>query len=83
MLNNIQIGPLTIHMYGLMVGIGFAAAYMISCKQAEKKGLNSDIIWGILICAILGILIGSRLLFYAVSIPQIIKDPSILWNFKN
>ncbi len=83
MSNNIQIGPLTIHMYGLMVGIGFAAAYMISCKQAEKKGLNSDIIWGILICAILGILIGRRLLFYAVSIPQIIKDPSILWNFKN
>lgn len=83
MLNDIQIGPVTIHMYGLMIGIGFAAAYLICYQRAEKKGLDNDIIWGILICAVLGILTGSRILFYAVSIPQIMENPSILWNFKN
>lgn len=83
MLNDIAIGPVTIHMYGLMIGIGFAAAYLICCSRAKKRGLSEDIIWGILICAILGTLVGSRLLYYLVSIPQIIKDPSILWNFRN
>lgn len=83
MLNDIPVGPVTIHMYGLMIGIGFAAAYLICCSRAKKRGLSEDIIWGILICAILGALVGSRLLYYLVSIPQIIKDPSILWNFRN
>ncbi len=83
MLNDIQIGPITIHMYGLMIGIGFAAAYFICCLRARKKNLSEDILWGILHCSIGGAIIGARLLFYIVSIPQILKDPSILWNFKN
>lgn len=83
MLNDIQIGPVTIHMYGLMIGIGFASAYLISCRRAGKKHLSEDILWGILLCALAGALIGTRLLYYIVSIPQIIHNPSIIWNFKN
>lgn len=83
MLNDIPIGPVTIHMYGLMIGIGFAAAYLICCLRARKKGLSEDIVWGILLCAVLGAALGTRLLYYIVSIPQILEDPSILWNFKN
>ena len=55
MLNEIQLGPVTIHMYGLMIGLGYVTAYLISCLRARKKGLNEDILWGILICSILGI----------------------------
>ena len=83
MLNDIQIGPVTIHMYGLMIGIGFIVAYLICCHRAKKKGLNEDILWGILICSILGMLVGSRMLFYLVSFSEILKDPSILWDFQN
>lgn len=83
MWNDITIGPVTVHMYGIMIGIGYLSAYLISCWRAKKKGLDEDMIWGILVCSILGILIGSRLLFYIVSLPQIIEDPSILWNFRN
>lgn len=83
MLNDISIGPITIHMYGLMFGIAYLSAYLISCRRARKYGLQEDILWGILICSILGTLIGSRLLFYIVSFPQIMQDPSILWNFRN
>ncbi len=83
MLNDISIGPVTIHMYGLMFGLGYVAAYWISCRRAEKKRLQEDVLWGILICAVLGTLAGSRLLFYIVNLPQILQDPSILWNFRN
>lgn len=81
--NDIQIGPVTFHVYGLMIAIGFIAAYLICEKRAKKKGFDEDIIWGILVCAILGILIGSRLLFHLVNLPEVIKDPSMLWNFNN
>lgn len=83
MINDIPIGPFTIHMYGLMFGLGYLAAYLISCYRAKKKGLSEDILWGILICAILGTLVGSRLLYYIVNLPSIFKDPSILWDFRN
>lgn len=83
MLNEIQIGPVTIHMYGLMIGIGFIVAYLICCHRAKKQGLDEDILWGILICSILGMLIGSRMIYYLVSLQDILKDPSILWDFRN
>lgn len=81
MLNEIQIGPVTIHMYGLMMGLGFISAYFLSDYRAKKKGLNQDIVFGILWCAIIGGLLGARLLYYIVEIPSIISDPSILWDF--
>ena len=83
MYNDIHIGPLTLHMYGLMIAIGFISAYLISGKRAQKKGLKDSMIDGILWCAILGGALGSRILFYIVNLPDIIKDPSILWNFNN
>lgn len=81
MYNDISIGPITFHMYGIMVAIGFASAYLISDYRAKKKGLSSDIIFGILWCAMVGGLIGSRLLYYIVSIKDIIDDISVIWDF--
>lgn len=83
MFSDFNIGPITIHMYGLMIAIGFMSALMMTSYRGKKRGMDDDIIWGIFICAVVGGLAGTRLLFYIVSIPQIIEDPSILWNFKN
>jgi len=81
--NDIPVGPLTIHMYGLMIAVGFIAAYLMCVKRSVKKGLNADIVWDILVGAVIGGILGSKILFYIVSIKDIINDPSILWNFKN
>lgn len=83
MFNDITIGPITFHMYGLMIAIGFLAALMMTIRRGKKRGFDEDIIWGIFFCAIFGGLIGTRLLYYIVELPNILKDPSILWNFKN
>jgi len=83
MFNDIKIGPLTFHMYGLMIAIGFLAALLLCLYRGKKKNLNEDIIYGIFFCAIFGGMAGSRILYYIVEIPHIIEDPSILWNFKN
>lgn len=83
MFNDIKIGPVTFHMYGLMIAIGFMAALLMCLKRGKKRALDEDIIYGIFFCAIIGGMVGCRLLYYIVELPQVIKDPSILWNFKN
>lgn len=83
MFNDIKIGPITIHMYGLMIAIGFFSALMMTLRRGKKRGFDEDIIYGIFFCAIFGGLVGTRLLYYLVELPEIVKNPSILWNFKN
>lgn len=81
MYNDINIGPVTIHMYGVMIAIGVLTAYLICEYRAKKRELNSDIIFGILWCTMIGGVIGSRFLYYIVSINDIIDDISIIWDF--
>ena len=38
-----SIGSFTIHGYGLMIGIGFLAAYLLCDYRAKKKGLDPDV----------------------------------------
>ena len=83
MINDLHIGPLTVHMYGVMVAIGYMSALLISERRARKQGLNPDILFGIFWCAVLGGAAGSKALYYIVSFQDILKDPSILWNFQN
>lgn len=68
MFNDITIGPVTLHMYGLLIAIGFIGALLLCNYRGKKRGLSEDTIWGIFFCAIIGGMIGSRLLF-------------ILWSF--
>jgi len=83
MINDIHIGPVTVHMYGIMIAIGFISALLISEKRGKKKGMDTEILYGIFWCAIIGGALGSKILYYIVSIKDILKDPSIIWNFQN
>lgn len=81
MYNDIHVGPVTFHMYGVMIAIGFIAAYVVADYRAKKRNLSDDIVFGILWCAMIGGLIGSRILYYIVSIKDIMNDVSVLWDF--
>ena len=81
MFNDINIGPITIHLYGLFIGLGFLSALVISSKRAKNRNLNDDIVTGIFYCAIVGGFLGCRILYYITEFPSILKDPSILWDF--
>lgn len=83
MINDIQIGPITLHMYGIMIAIGYISAFLISEKRAKKQGLNPDILYGIFWCAVFGGALGSKILYYTVNIRQVIANPSIIFNFRN
>lgn len=81
--NNIDIGPVHIHVYGIMVALGLCAAVIVSAYRAKKKRLSEDTVYTILWLSLIGAFIGTRVLFYLTVIPDIIENPSILWNFSN
>ena len=59
-----SIGGFTIHGYGLMIGIGFLAAYLLSDHRAKKKGLDGDHVLGLGMWVIVIGLAGAKFLYY-------------------
>ena len=47
MFNDIPIGPVTIHMYGIMIALGFLAALGLCIRRSSRFGLDENILWGI------------------------------------
>ncbi|MCR5467923.1 MAG: prolipoprotein diacylglyceryl transferase [Lachnospiraceae bacterium] len=81
--NDITVGPVTFHMYGLMIALGFLTAYLLTAFRAKRRDMDTEVVADLLIGAIIGGLLGTRILFYIVSIEDIMKDISILWDFGN
>lgn len=81
--NNIDLGIMHIHVYGLMFALGICAAVLVSAYRAKKNRLSEDRIYTILWLAFIGGFLGTRVLFYLTVLPDIIENPSILWNFSN
>ncbi len=73
-----SIGPFTVHGYGLMIAVGILAAVWLAERRAPRFGLDSDRIFDLAVWAIAGGLIGSKVLYWIVDLPEIIEDPSIL-----
>ena len=81
MINDLHIGPLTVHMYGVMVAIGYMSALLISERRARKQGLNPDILFGIFWCAVLGGAAGSKALYYMGMLSRYFKRPVYIMEF--
>ena len=79
----LSIGGFTIHGYGLMIGIGFLAAYLFSDYRARKKGLDADHVFGLAIWVIVIGLASAKLLYYITTIDEIIKNPRLLLDVAN
>ena len=78
-----SIGSFTIHGYGLMIGIGFLAACLVSEYRAGRKGMDPDHILGIAVWGIVSGLISAKLLYYITTIDQIVKNPRLLLDISN
>lgn len=81
--NDIELGFIHIHVYGIMIALGLCVAVFVSAYRAKKNRLDEDLIYTILVMSLIGGFIGTRVLFYLTVIPDIMEEPSILWNFSN
>jgi len=55
------IGPLKIYFYGIIIMIGVLAAVWISSKEAQQRGLDSEIVWDMVPWLLIVGIIGARL----------------------
>lgn len=71
----LKIGPVTIHGYGLMIGIGILCALFCGLRLAKKKGLVADEIYNLtILCAISGFACG-KILYCIVEWRVFVNDP--------
>ncbi|WP_455716166.1 prolipoprotein diacylglyceryl transferase [Anaerosporobacter sp.] len=71
----VTIGGITVHGYGLMIGIGFILAVIVAMRRAKGYGLNQESIIDIGLIAVISGFIGAKLLYVIVSFGDFMKDP--------
>ena len=74
----LTIGGLTVHGYGLMIGIGFIAAYLMTEFRARKYQMNTDIVFTLFISSVVVGLLGAKVLYYLTILDRVIKDPGVI-----
>lgn len=70
-----SIGPIHIYFFGLMIAIAAIAGGAFAIKQGEKRGINEDVMFNLIIIVLISGVLGARL-FYIL-----FYDPS--FYFKN
>lgn len=81
--NLITIGRFTVHGYGLMIGIGILAAYLVAEYRAKRKNMDYEKIFGLTVWCLIGGILGAKLLYYVTEIKSIIADPKIMLDIAN
>jgi phosphatidylglycerol:prolipoprotein diacylglycerol transferase len=78
--DHFNLGPLTIYVWGLMVGLGFAAGYFLLHYLAEKKNLETKKFFWLSLVIFSGGVLGSRLAFLLQTPREFLSNISLLWN---
>jgi phosphatidylglycerol---prolipoprotein diacylglyceryl transferase len=58
----LDLGPITIHTYGLLLAAAFIAGIWITSRNARKEGINPDTIWNMGLVVIFSALVGAKIL---------------------
>jgi len=57
----IQLGPITLYSWGLMVGLAFVVGYWLALREAKKKGIDQDKIFWLIVLVFISSIVGARL----------------------
>lgn len=69
-LTDINLGPITIKVWGLLVATGIAVALALALKKAKKDGIKQTWVYDLVFCSIVAGFIGSRIGYVLFSWPQ-------------
>lgn len=72
--NVIEIGPLDIHIYGLMIGLGVVAAIIVTTRRYGRLGGDTAVSERILVWAVVAGVIGARIAYVAPRFSEITAD---------
>lgn len=69
----LKIGPLTIYSYGLMAAIGFLLGGYLLERELARVGRNKELAGTIIIAAIIGGIVGSKI-YFLIENPSLMKE---------
>jgi phosphatidylglycerol---prolipoprotein diacylglyceryl transferase len=69
--SSFNIGPLTIHFYGIVIMLGVVAAAYLARQQANRRGQNGDLVWDMLVWLLIAGIIGARLWHIFTPMPSL------------
>lgn len=72
----LTIGSITIHGYGLMIGLGVMAALLLGDYRSKKFGLNGDHIYGMTFSAVILGFVAARILFIITEWENFLINPT-------
>jgi phosphatidylglycerol:prolipoprotein diacylglycerol transferase len=70
-----QIGPFTLHTYGVFVAAAFFTAILLSLRLARLEGLDPDRMLDLAFYVTLSAIVGARILFVIVDYPYFLENP--------
>lgn len=74
---------LTVHWYGVIIGVGLALALVLAMREAEKRGLHKDVFPDLMLWAIPIAIISARLYYVIFEWDYYIQNPGDIikiWN---
>ncbi len=66
----IQLGPLTLRWYGVLIMTGVILAAWIGARHVERRGFDRDSVWDLLLWVLIPGLIGARLYYVFIQSPR-------------
>ncbi len=78
----IDIGPLTIHTYGLLLVTAYLVAIALAAHLAEKNGIPRAYAWDLGFVVIISALIGAKLLMVLSELGTYLREPSLLLSIE-
>ena len=75
-----QLGPLTLHTYGVLLALAFLAGLWVVSVQAKKAGLDATVITDMAVYVLIGGLLGAKLLLLLIEWSYYSKHPGEIWG---
>lgn len=83
----LQIGPITIYSFGVLMAAGFYFGSMVSVKEYERRGGNGEALWSLLVWVFLIGLASSRVLsifnnpqaFFEAPLSELLAGSGFVW----
>jgi phosphatidylglycerol---prolipoprotein diacylglyceryl transferase len=60
----LELGPITIHTYGLLLAAAFIVGIWVASRNAKKIGMDTDSIWNLGLMVIFSALVGSKFILF-------------------
>lgn len=69
--SSFNIGPLTIHFYGIVIMLGVVAATYLARREAVRRGQNGELVWDMLVWLLIAGIVGARLWHILTPMPSL------------